>query len=417
LGKAYTYLRMKLALLGVAAAYQTSIGTDRILRLNGELSLGASQVDKARELISELDVWGHAEDGSLELRATAEHAKLFSGLGLNVTDSTDEHLKHFTWFKEHYDEQVCTKTADECAGDPAFYTKYQTLDAIQTYLRNLATEFPNVKTRTWGTSGAGADQLGVEVTGGAGTGKQIVFYFCGEHAREWLPPMFCVYMAEELAIGYKARQPEIVKFLDKYDFHILPVMNPDGYRYSMTNDNMWRKSRKANSGSSCVGTDLNRNYAYRWNSGGSSNNPCSETFMGTAPWDNAETRNLQNYALNNNLVIQTDVHAYGRMWMHPWGWSTALSADDVKMSGSGKATVAAIYAVHQQQFAEGTIANVIYIASGSSCDYFYGQTRVIYAYAPEVRGTSFQPPASNIMPSNRELWAGMMAQVRYAFDN
>jgi len=87
------------------------------------------------------------------------------------------------------------------------------------------------------------------------------------------------------------------------------------------------------------------------------------------------------------------------------------------MSGSGKATVAAIYAVNQQQFAEGTIANVIYIASGSSCDYFYGQTRVIYAYAPEVRGTSFQPPASNIGPSNKELWAGMKAQVKYAIDN
>jgi len=403
--------------LGVAAAYQTSIGTDRILRLNGELSLGASQVDKARELISELDVWGHAEDGALELRASAEHAKLFAGLGLHVTDSTDEHVKHFTWFKEHYDEQVCTNSTDECAGDPAFYTKYQTLDAIHAYLRNLDAQYENVKTRTWGSSGGGLDQLGVAVSGIPGSGKPIVFYFCGEHAREWLPPMFCVYMAEELAIGYAAGNPDIKQYLDAYDFHILPVMNPDGYRFSMSNDNMWRKSRKANSGSSCIGTDLNRNYAFRWNSGGSSNNPCSETFMGTAPWDNMETRNLQNYALNNNLLIQTDVHAYGRMWMHPWGWSTALSADDVKMSGSGKATVAAIYAVNQQQFAEGTIANVIYIASGSSCDYFYGQTRVIYAYAPEVRGTSFQPPASNIMPSNRELWAGMMAQVKYAFNN
>jgi len=406
---------MKLALLfGAAAAYQTSFGTDRILRLNGELSLSASQVSKAQELISELDVWGHTDDGSLELRASAEHAGLFASLGLNVTDATDEHVKHFTWFKEHYDEQVCTKSDQECASDPAFYTKYQTLDAIQTYIKNLATQFPtNVKTRSWGQSGAGLDQLGVAITGKSGGGKPIVFYFCGEHAREWLPPMFCVYMAEELATLYKSGDKDVVHYLDTYDFHILPVMNPDGYKYSMASDNMWRKSRKTNTGSSCVGTDLNRNYGFKWGTGGSSTDPCSETYMGKAAWDNAETRNMQSYAQGNHIVIQTDVHAYGKMWMHPWGWSKTLAADDAKMTGAGKATVAAIYAVNQQQFAEGSIANVIYVASGSSCDYFYGQTQVIYAYAPEVRGTSFQPPASNIVPSNKELWAGMMAQVKY----
>lgn len=27
---------------------------------------------------------------------------------------------------------------------------------------------------------------------------------------------------------------------------------------------MWRKNRKPNSGSSCVGTDLNRNFGFQW---------------------------------------------------------------------------------------------------------------------------------------------------------
>jgi len=408
---------MKLALWAVAAAaYRTSVAPDRILRINGEHLLKAEQVSEVASLISELDVWGHAEDGSLELRASPNHAKLFAEMGLNVTDSTDFHEQHFAWFRDHYDEQVCTKSPKDCASGPEFYTKYQTLEAIHAYLQSLDTQYPSIKTRSWGPTYGGLDMLGVSVTGSSGGSKPIVFYFCGEHAREWLPPMFCVYMAEELAAGYAAGQPDITKYLDTYDFHILPVMNPDGYKYSMTSDNMWRKSRKPNTGSSCWGTDLNRNYAFRWNNGGSSNNPCTETYMGTAPWDNAETRNLQQYALNNQLIVQTDVHAYGRMWMHPWGWTYALSADDAKMTGAGRATVAAIQATHGQVFAEGSIANVIYIASGSSCDYFYGQTRVIYAYAPEVRGNNFQPPASNIMPSNEELWAGMLAQVEYVIN-
>jgi len=399
--------------LASAFAYQTSIGTDRILRLKGELA--GNDLAQARELIAELDVWGTAEDGSLEVRAAPKYALVFEKLGLNVTDGTEEHLTHFRWFADHYDEQVCTKSAHECAyGADPFYNKYQPWDAINQYLTKLQTTYKDlIVSQSWGKSGSNRDQQGVIITGNKGSGpKDIVFYFCGEHAREWLPPMFCVWMVENLAAKY-GQDAKVTGYMDKYEFHILPVMNPDGYTYSFTNDNMWRKSRKTNPGSSCVGTDLNRNYAFKWGTGGSSTDPCSETYMGKQPWDNKETANLEEYSKKGRIVIQTDVHAYGRMWMHPWGYTTALCKDDAAMTGAGQATVAAIRATHGQVFAEGSIANVIYIASGSSCDYFYGTTGVIYAYAPEVRGTSFQPPASNIIPSNEELWAGMLAQVEY----
>ena len=33
---------------------------------------------------------------------------------------------------------------------------------------------------------------------------------------------------------------------------------------------MWRKNRKPNSGSSCIGTDLNRNFDFKWMVSGSS---------------------------------------------------------------------------------------------------------------------------------------------------
>ena len=70
--------------------------------------------------------------------------------------------------------------------------------------------------------------------------------------------------------------------LAKYEIHILPLVNPDGYEYSHTTVNfvifneiiffkfhliknrMWRKNRRPNTGSSCVGTDLNRNFGFQW---------------------------------------------------------------------------------------------------------------------------------------------------------
>ena len=61
-----------------------------------------------------------------------------------------------------------------------------------------------------------------------------------------------------------------------------------------------------------------------------------------------------------------------------------------------------------------TYRRVIYACSGDSGDHMYGLYDVIHTYGPEVRGTSFQPPTSNIGPSNAELWAGMIAQVQCA---
>lgn len=56
---------------------------------------------------------------------------------------------------------------------------------------------------------------------------------------------------------------------------------PTGFVYTQTNTRLWRKNRQAASGSSCVGTDINRNWAVGWNvAGGSSTNPCDETYRG-----------------------------------------------------------------------------------------------------------------------------------------
>ncbi len=45
---------------------------------------------------------------------------------------------------------------------------------------------------------------------------------------------------------------------------IMPIVNVDGYAYTWSDDRMWRKTRKPNSKSNCVGTDPNRNWAFHW---------------------------------------------------------------------------------------------------------------------------------------------------------
>ena len=58
--------------------------------------------------------------------------------------------------------------------------------------------------------------------------------------------------------------PEARYMVDHYDWYFLPVINGDGYEYCWTEDRLWRKSRRANPGSSCIGTDINRNFDFMW---------------------------------------------------------------------------------------------------------------------------------------------------------
>jgi len=398
---------------------------DKVVRIfaDNEEKLSEDVAAKIRDVLGEVDDWGTAQDGGMEFLVRADQLENFSFVEghLKTVDVTEFHNQHFAWFKEHYEEQVCTDDAETCQAD--FYTRYQRLDAIITRFTQLASRFSTIRAFDWGGTFQNNRQRGAVISG-AGSNKPVVFYFCGEHAREWIPPMFCTYMLETLAEGYQNGDSTARFLLDTFDFYILPVMNPDGYIHTHNGANMWRKSRRPNQGSGCIGTDLNRNYRHQWNTGGSSNDPCSETYHGgvgqppqRGPFNNPETRNLEDWmngAIGSRTVVQTDVHAYGQMWMHPWGYTRNLpnAGDNAAMTRNGQAAANAIRSVNGLNFRMGSIARIIYVASGSSCDHFYGAHGVVQAWAPEVRGNSFQPPASNIAPSNRELWAGMVAQVR-----
>jgi murein tripeptide amidase MpaA len=56
---------------------------------------------------------------------------------------------------------------------------------------------------------------------------------------------------------------EFTDILNKVNFVILPVANPDGYEFSHTSDRSWIKNRRQVS-LSCFGVDLNRNFQYHF---------------------------------------------------------------------------------------------------------------------------------------------------------
>jgi len=208
---------------------------------------------------------------------------------------------------------------------------------------------------------------------------------------------------------------DVTRMIDGLNFVIIPVFNVDGYIFTRTN-RMWRKNRQANSGSTCIGVDLNRNFNYQFNTGGSSPDPCSETYHGGVANSTAEVRALTAYFLTNraNIAGYIDFHSYGQMLMYAWGYSTTLPPDNTELKAVGDASARALQNVYGTSYDVGPIATTIYIASGSSVDFAYGQVNVKFAYTYELRDTGangFLLPPAQIIPSGIETFESLKVLV------
>jgi len=235
--------------------------------------------------------------------------------------------------------------------------------------------------------------------------KTIIIY-CGIHAREWITPPHCLWAIEELLAGNHN------DLLEQMQFIIIPVLNVDGYAYTFSNDRLWRKNRRPNPGSSCVGTDLNRNYAVGWGGPGASPQPCSEIYQGPSAFSGPETaliRDLVN-RVGGSLVSFWDLHAYGSLWMSAWGYSCSNPPDYAEMNAMMQDASQAVFNVNGRSYSYGPICSTIYQASGSSVDWAYKGTSntVVHAYTSEAFGSSFTAPVSHIIPVSTEVWAGIV---------
>jgi len=174
-----------------------------------------------------------------------------------------------------------------------------------------------------------------------------------------------------------------------------------------------KKNRQPNTGSTCIGTDINRNYLTGWGGAGASSNPCDDTYRGPRAQSTPELIGMQTWLTQNvapgSLISFIDIHAYGGMWMSPWGYTTASPPDYAQMSPKMMTAVSAIRTAGGPSYTWGPVATTIYVASGGSNDWYYGEKRVIQAFAIETNGTSFTPPVATIKPTASTFYAGLKA--------
>jgi len=296
---------------------------------------------------------------------------------------------------------------------------YHKVDDINSEIRRLAVTYPDTVTaEVIGQSTEGRRIYKAHIHQNASSVKPILFVLCGTHSREWLSISSCQYVLRKLIFDHNYDK-EIIELLNEYDVVIVPLLNPDGYRFSrlQPRSRLWRKSRSRTLDSRCWGVDINRNFNYRWGGGGSSPEPCDEIYCGRKPFSESETLALARYIyrIRRNLVSFIDIHTYGQLWMSPWGFSTAFPRDFVRQEESMKEIQQAIKEKNGVLYKVGRSSSTLYQTSGDAIDWVYGTFGVVHTYGIELRPAfqrnprfnGFQRDRDEIVPTAQDLLVGL----------
>ncbi|XP_036706703.1 carboxypeptidase B [Balaenoptera musculus] len=300
------------------------------------------------------------------------------------------------------------------------YEKYNNWETIEAWTQQVASENPDLISR----SAIGTTFLGNTIyllkVGRPGPNKPAIFMDCGFHAREWISPAFCQWFVREAVRTY-GREIHMTEFLDKLDFYVLPVVNIDGYIYAWTKYRMWRKTRSTNAGSTCIGTDPNRNFDAGWCSAGASKNPCHETYCGSAAESEKETKALANFIRNNLSSIKAylTIHSYSQMMLYPYSYDYKLPKNNAELNSMAKAAVKELATLHGTKYTYGPGASTIYPAAGGSDDWAYDQG-IKYSFTFELRDKGrygFALPESQIRPTCEETMLAIKYITGYVLEH
>uniref|UniRef100_A0A8V0Z1C4 Carboxypeptidase B n=1 Tax=Gallus gallus TaxID=9031 RepID=A0A8V0Z1C4_CHICK len=300
------------------------------------------------------------------------------------------------------------------------YEKYNTWDTIAAWTADIAAENPTLVSRSVIGETYEGQPLYLLKLGKSGTNKKAIFMDCGFHAREWISPAFCQWFVKEAVETY-GTDSTMTKLLNSLDFYVLPVVNIDGYVYSWTKDRMWRKTRSKNTGSSCIGTDLNRNFNAGWCELGASDRPCASTYCGSAPESEKESKALADFIRENLSTIKAylTVHSYSQLLVFPYSYTYKLAKDYNELNTVASAAIQRLTSLYNTNYEYGPGAATVYPAAGGSDDWAYDQG-IKYSFTFELRDTGkygFLLPESQIKPTCEETMLAVKYIASYVLDH
>ncbi|KAG6445097.1 hypothetical protein O3G_MSEX003748 [Manduca sexta] len=295
------------------------------------------------------------------------------------------------------------------------WKKYHRLNVIYSFLDELERDYPAICTVSIiGKSVEGRDikMLKISNSDARNTG---VWLDASIHPREWISTAVVTYIADRIVKNFQNLSISITN----KDWHIVPVLNPDGYEYTHTHDRMWRKNR-ACYGGKCVGVDLNRNFSYGWgNNGeeGSSEEPSNVFYRGPAPFSEPETAAVRDAILGSTTPFKAflSFHSYFETIIFPWGYKKDPCPDYIRLLEGGTIMARAIYESSGLTYKVGSTKDLTYYACGTSTDWSYAIAKIPFSYMIELRSRKhrFKLPKDQITTNCVEVWNAVKSLMDY----
>ena len=278
-----------------------------------------------------------------------------------------------------------------------------------------------------GSSYEGRDLVAVKISDNVGVDENEpeILFNSQQHAREHLTVEMALYLLDLFTDNYGS-DSRITNLVNNREIWIVPSVNPDGSEYDIATGSYrsWRKNRQPNSGSSYVGTDLNRNWSYNWGCcGGSSGSTSSDTYRGPSAFSAPETQALRNF-VNSRVVggvqqikANIDFHTYSELVLWPYGYTyndtaPGMNADQFNTFATIGRQMAATNGFTPQQSSD------LYITDGSSIDWMWA-VHGIWAYTFELyprsaSGGGFYPPDEVIPQQTSRNREAVLILTEYA---
>ncbi len=319
------------------------------------------------------------------------------------------------------------------ASYPAKDSGYHSYPEMVSHIQRVAARHPGiVRVFSIGQSYQGRKLWAAEISDNVGTdeGEPEVLFDGLHHAREHLSAEMPIYILDLLTSNYGKKSPlgkRITSLVDKRRTWIVFMVNPDGLQHDLTGApyRSWRKNRQPTPGTSNVGTDLNRNYGYRFGCcGGSSGRPNAFDYRGPRAWSAPEVRAVRDFVnsrvLNGKQRIRTHItfHTAGKLVLWPYAYTHKdlppdMTAVDLATFRTMGRTMARTNGYRAKQ------SSALYPSDGDMIDWMYARHRIFsftFELYPRGGGTPahWYPPDEVIAREtsrNREAVLYLMARA------
>ncbi|CAK1583769.1 unnamed protein product [Parnassius mnemosyne] len=299
----------------------------------------------------------------------------------------------------------------------SIWNAYHGHEEINNYLDDLAKQYPDLVTVVNAAltyEGRQIKYARISTTRFEDPRKRVVVIDAGMHAREWLPIPVALNVIHRLVVDI-VNNPQI----QLLDWVVIPLVNPDGYEYSIAEDRLWRKTRsKARpNNDTCPGVDVNRNFDHYWGTKLDNVMPCSLTYEGPSSFSEPETRVIRDVIKSNlnRAVLYISLHSYGSLITYPWRNNGTLPPNGLLLNVAALKMATAmdeLMSVTREPYTIGNAAYIQYFTTGTSTDW----TRAVgvpftFNIVLPVDGYVFPP--ENIEPICDEVWEAIIDGTEY----